>query len=74
LGLNPVSIEPRHKGASSGDILKANDQELNVFEGILSLKGSQPPRGLFVPVFCKIYPYPPRHVLGKYCFASLAII
>jgi hypothetical protein len=38
LGLNPVSIEPRHKSASFGDIPRAIDQELNVFEGSLSPK------------------------------------
>jgi hypothetical protein len=57
-GRNLVSIERRHQGASFGAIPIVIEEELNIFEGILSLKGSQPPRAPFVLVFCKIYPLP----------------
>jgi hypothetical protein len=37
-------MERCNQGASSGAISIAIEEELNVFEGILSLKGGQPPR------------------------------
>jgi hypothetical protein len=39
-----VSVERHHQAASFGAIPIAIEEELNVFEGILSLKGRQPPR------------------------------
>jgi hypothetical protein len=41
LDLIPVSIEPRHKSASFGAIPITIDEELNVFEAILSLGPAQ---------------------------------
>jgi hypothetical protein len=43
-GQNTVSIERHNQGASFGAISITIEEELNVFEGILSVKGGQPPR------------------------------
>jgi hypothetical protein len=52
LGLNPVSVEPRHESASFGANPIAIDQELNSFEGSLSPKNCQPPQLHGAAVLC----------------------
>jgi hypothetical protein len=52
LGLISVPIEPLHESASFGAIPMEIDQDLNIFEAILSLKDRQPRPFKFALVYC----------------------
>jgi hypothetical protein len=66
LGLNPVSIEPCHKSTSFGDIPRAIDQELNIFEGILFPEGLSATASTVCSCFLQnLSPYPSSRVMQE---------
>jgi hypothetical protein len=54
LGLISVSVEPPGEALSIERLFSQKHPELNVFESIFFSKIRQPPRALFVLVFCKL--------------------